>query len=99
MQIPRSHPFSRIILFPLIIGILYGTGCGAFTKNNPYVLGNPTGHIIEQYVEDMPDVSIKVLIAADNPREIFLRVAGGVGGSLHRAPSDPSRAERKQYHD
>ena len=29
----------------------------------------------------MPDVSIKVLIAADNPREIFLRVAGGVGGS------------------
>ena len=81
MKIPRSHPFSRIILLPLIIGILYGTGCGAFTKNEPYILGNPTGHIVEQYVEDMPVMDVEVLIAADNPRKIFLWVLGGVGGS------------------
>ena len=63
MKIPRSHPFSHIILLLLIIGILYGTGCGAFTKNNPYVLGNPTGCIVEQFIEDMPIVHAEVLIA------------------------------------
>ena len=81
MKTPRSHPFSRIILLLLIIGILYGTGCTAFTKNEPNVLGNPTGRIIEQYVEDMSIVGVNVLIAANNPREIFLRVAGSVKGS------------------
>ena len=80
MKTPRSHPFSRIILLFLIIGILYGTGCGVFTKNtNDF--GASTGRIIEQYVEDMSIVGVNVLIAANNPREIFLRVAGSVKGS------------------
>ena len=72
---------SRIVLFFLIIGIFYCTGCAAFVKNEPNDFGASTGHIVEQYVEDMSIGVIKVLIAADNPREIFLRVAGGVGGS------------------
>ena len=72
---------SRVVPFFLIIGVLYGTGCGAFTKNNPYVLGNPTGRIVEQFIEDMPILHAEMLIATDNPRKIFLRVVGGVGGS------------------
>ena len=78
MQIPRSHPFSRIILLPLIIGILYGTGCGAFTKNNPYVL-NPTGRIIEQFIADMPIVDIDVLMTVSDPFRFFVLVTGEVG--------------------
>ena len=79
MKIPRSHPFSRIILLLLTIGILYGTDCGAFTKNEPYILGNPTGRIVEQFIEDMPIVHVEVLIAASNPRQIFVGVTGEVG--------------------
>ena len=78
MKMPRSHPFSRIILLLLIIGILYCTGCGVCAKNAPYI---PPGRIVEQFIEDMPILHAEMLIATDNPRKIFLRVVGGVGGS------------------
>ena len=81
MRIPRCQPLSHILLFFLIIGILYGTGCGTFTKNIPNDLGVSRGRIVEQFVADMPIVGVEALIAASNPRQIFVWVSGDVGGS------------------
>ena len=63
----------------LLLAVLYDTNCAVFTKNESY--GISPGRIIEQTIEDMPIVEAQVLIAADNPREIFVSVFGDVGGS------------------
>lgn len=68
-----------IVALLLLLAVLYDTNYAVFTKNEPY--GISRGRIIEQVIEDMPIVGVAVLIAADNPREVFVWVFGEVGGS------------------
>ena len=60
----------------LLLAVLYDTNCAVFTND-----GISRGRIIEQSIEDMPIVDVQGLIAADNPREVFVWVFGEVGGS------------------
>ena len=62
-----------IIASLLLLVVLYDTDCAVFTDLS-------YGRIIEQSIEDMPIVEAQVLIAADNPREVFVWVFGDVGG-------------------
>ena len=64
-----------IVAVLLLSAVLYDTNCAVF---NPY--GIADGRIIEQTIEDMPIDWVAVLIAADNPREVFVRVLGEWGG-------------------
>ena len=66
-----------IVALLLLLAVLYDTDCAVFT--DPY--GMSPGRIIEEVIEDMPIVEAQVLIAADNPREVFVWVMGEVGGS------------------
>ena len=68
-----------IVALLLLLAILYDTNCAVLTKNDPYNISR--GRIIEQVIEDMPIVGVAVLIAADNPRKVFVWVFGDVGGS------------------
>ena len=65
-----------IVALLLLLAVLYDTNCAVFTT---YDISR--GRIIEQSIEDMPIVDAQVLIAADNPREVFVWVFGEVGGS------------------
>ena len=68
-----------IVAVLLLSAILYDTNCAMFTQINPY--GISDGRIIEETVEDMPIIGVAVLLASDNPREVFVWVCGNVGGS------------------
>ena len=68
-----------IVAVLLLSAVLYDTNCSVFTKYAPY--GILQGRIIEQTIEDMPIDRVTVLIAADNPSAVFLRVLGNEGGS------------------
>lgn len=65
-----------IVAVLLLSAILYDTIGAVF---NPY--GIADGRIIEETVEDMPIIGVAVLLASDNPREVFVWVSGNVGGS------------------
>ncbi len=65
-----------IVAVLLLSAVLYDTNCAVF---NPY--GISDGRIIEQTIEDMPIIGVAVLVASDNPREVFVWVSGDVGGS------------------
>ena len=66
-----------IVALLLLLAVLYNTNCTVFTES----YGISRGRIIEQVIEDMPIVDAQVLIAANNPREVFVWVFGDVGGS------------------
>ena len=63
----------------LLSAVLYDTNCAMFSKHDHY--GTSRGRIIEETLEDMPIIAVAVLIASDNPREVFVWVSGDVGGS------------------
>ena len=66
-----------IVALLLLLAVLYDTNCAVFTES----YGISPGRIIEQSIEDMPIVDAQALVAADNPREVFVWVFGEVGGS------------------
>ena len=66
-----------IVALLLLLAVLYDTNCAVFTDLS-------YGRIIEQTIEDMPIVEVAVLIAADNPTEVFVWVMGEVGGSCDK---------------
>ena len=69
-----------IVAVLLLSAVLYDTNCAVF---NSY--GISDGRIIEETLEDMPIIAVSVLIASDNPREVFVWVSGDVGGSCTEA--------------
>ena len=67
-----------IVAVLLLLAILYDTNCSVLTRYAPY--GISQGRIIEQTIEDMRIEEVAVLIAADNPRQVFVWVLGEWGG-------------------